>query len=283
MRRKRRSPIRHPVMTHTRNGKTIRSYHRGSGKSSQRSSKVVTLSKIPKSEFPNWFPDWLYHQLSPEEASNFLGMIRATNMGPQEVRRIPSKVYHVTSNADKILTHGFKTAEELGVSGFGGSGDYISVTTQENAKHYLDSMRIATRVMNNTISLDELGEWITKQSGPDTWKEIEVNAKARADISNIPLDDPRTKWDAFRLLAIYAPKGTGASEVLYMDKPTSLIGKDPRDIQMLEVVPDESLRFRHKYNIFRKEEMKPYYTYNVHELEWRIWDPRKVKPVRVVG
>lgn len=42
---KRKSPIRHTVGKHKRNGKTVQSFERGSGKKSQRSSRVVRESR----------------------------------------------------------------------------------------------------------------------------------------------------------------------------------------------------------------------------------------------
>ncbi len=58
-RKSRRSPVRHKVKSHTRNGKRVRAYQRGSGTQSKLRHKVVIdTSKLPKSvtEFVSRLP-----------------------------------------------------------------------------------------------------------------------------------------------------------------------------------------------------------------------------------
>jgi len=67
----------------------------------------------------------------------------------------PPKLYHATLAASKIVKEGFK----LGVGvGFGGSseGKYISFTTKENVKNYLEGMRDKIRAARGEYSVEDV-------------------------------------------------------------------------------------------------------------------------------
>jgi len=242
---------------------------------------LVKNDKAEKREqLPQWFPDWLFEELSEKQIDEYRDLIYwSAVLRLEDLQKIPEIAYHVSPEPYKILSEGFRTGKELGKQSFGGHGSYISVTTYENAKEYQESIRIATRILNNTITFAELKDWIVRTCGARVFEMLYSEAKR-----NIPKSENSSEfqWEMFHKLAIYSDLDAKTCRVLYMGKPTALIGKTPQDIKIVEVKPSPELRFRHEYNIFHDESMAPYYTYNKHEAEWRIWDPAKAIPMRVL-
>jgi len=249
--------------------------------------KLIIMARLPK-----WFPLWLYEQSTPEELRDYLTVIYWGGMGPEDIAKIPERVYHVTPAPETIMREGFKTASELGVRGFGGTGDYVSVTTLENAKIYRDNLVMACRVVNGEVNLRELKDWmIEKATGKEaTFERSFKTAKERYILKHgsppemeemgldyPPFNTPEFLWEVFELG--YSMNGPGY--VLFMGKPT-LIHKRCENIRIVEAEPSPRLRFRHHYNIFRDTPMSGRYTYNKYEKEWRIWDPRDLKPLRIL-
>lgn len=235
---------------------------------------------------PEWFPEWLYNESSEKQLKEYRDLIYWSGvLHPQDLKQIPETAYHVTPEPYKIISEGFRTSKELGKQSFGGHGKYISVTTYDNALDYLESLRIVTRIMNGEISFSELKKWIIANCGENMFNQIYHSEKIRRKYDNKSLDedDPDFQWDVFEKVFIYTHDGSPVCKVLYMGKPTSLIGKKPEDIRIVEVKPSPELRFRHEYNIFSEEDMSPYYTHNTHETEWRIWDPGKATPIKILN
>jgi len=234
---------------------------------------------------PEWFPDWLYQEATPRELEEYSELIRHGAMTAEDFERIPETVYHVTANAPAILREGFKTAAELGFRDFGGTGNYVSVTTLENARIYRDNMRMACRLINGLATLRELREWMVKAAAGSeaTFRSAFETARFRFKLpEDVDLDDPRVNtpeflWEVFSLG--FALNGPGYA--LFIGKPT-LLGKRPEDIVIVEAEVLPGLRFRHPYNIIRPEDVAGRYTYNKYEKEWRIWQPKYLKPLRVV-
>lgn len=249
---------------------------------------LVKNEKAEKREqLPSWFPDWLFDELSEKELDEYRGLIYWSGvLHPEDLQRIPEVAYHVSPEPAKIMSEGFRTAKELGKQSFGGHGTYVSVTTYANAKEYLESIRFATRIVNNTATFAEFKEWITKNCSVKVFETLYSEAKRAAQSgSKYYAKDENSsefQWQMFEKLAIYSDLDAKVCRVLYMGRPTALIGKTPQSIKIVEVQPSPELRFRHEYNIFQDEKMAPYYTYNTHEEEWRIWDPRKAIPVGVM-
>ncbi len=73
----RKSPIRHKVRSHIRGGKPIKSFERGSGKKSQRSSRVVGTRTISPKNYSS------YHYFHGTPYENFKSIIN-TGLLPSE-------------------------------------------------------------------------------------------------------------------------------------------------------------------------------------------------------
>jgi len=240
---------------------------------------------------PDWFPRWLYDESTAADLREYFHMIYWGGLGPQDIEKIPSRVYHVTPNPESIMREGFKTAAELGVAGFGGTGDYISTTTLENARTYLENMRMACKIINGLASLTEVREWMVKQAGgrEEPFDKAFDLAKAhyadrhpgeeaeKMGIDYPPFNKPDFMWEVFS--DAYVMDGPGFT--LFIGKPT-LLHKRPEQIRIVEAIPSARLRFRHHYNIFPGTVMSGRYTYNNFEKQWRIWNPADVKPVRIL-
>lgn len=248
---------------------------------------LVKEDKAEKREqLPKWFPDWLYDELSEKQLDEYRGLIYWSGVLTEaDLKQIPKLAYHVSPEPYRILSEGFRTAKELGKQSFGGHGTYVSVTTYENAKEYLESIRMATRIVNNTVTFTEFKEWIVKNCGARIFENLYSEAKRAASLDSkyYPKDEnsPEFQWAMFEKLAIYSDLDAKVCRVLYMGFPTALKGKHSEEIKIIEVRPSPQLCFRHEYNIIHDEEMEAFYTYNKHEAEWRIWDPRKAIPIGV--
>lgn len=243
---------------------------------------------------PEWFPDWLLEQLTPEEARKYITWIYWGGLEREDVEKIPSLVYHATPNPEEIMRVGFKTEAELGVRGFGGAGNYVSVTTLDNARIYLENMRMGCKIINGLTNLRELKEWMRKASRRESDQPFEKSfesAKAsymisigdspeieRMGIDYPPFNTPEFMWQVFEKGDIM----DGPGFVLFMGKPT-LLHKNCEEIKIIEAKTSPRLKFRHPYNIFRDTPMSGYYTYNRYEKQWRIWDTSDIKPLRVIA
>jgi len=235
---------------------------------------------------PAWFPAWLAEESTPAELKEYFHMIYWGGMAQDDMEKIPSQVYHVTPNPEEIMQVGFRTAAELGVAGFGGTGDYISVTTLENAETYQENMRAACRVLNGMMSLREVKEWMVRQAGGREEPFNKAFATAKGYHPSLPeeggLDDPAFNtpeflWEVFSHGFIM----DGPGFVLFMGRPT-LVHKRCENIKIIEAQPSPRLRFRHLYNIFEKTVMRGRYTYNKLEKEWRVYDSSDLKPLRIL-
>jgi len=234
----------------------------------------------------------LFEQSTPEDLRGYINVIYWGGLVKEDIAEIPRRVYHATPNPEMIMREGFKTAAELGVSGFGGTGDYISVTTLENARTYRDNLRMACRVINGEVGLRELKVWMREQAkGSDapfersfeTAKHSLVYGRPpdpemeRLGLDYPPFNTPEFLWEVFE--KGYTMDGPGY--VLFIGKPT-LLRKRCEDIKIVEAEPSPRLRFRHHYNIFRDTPMSGRYTYNRYETQWRIWDSKDLKPLRIL-
>lgn len=226
------------------------------------------LKKEILQKLPEWFPDWLYRELNPEELKEYISLIYHAGLGEHDIKKIPEKLYHVTPNPQDIMKSGFKTAKELGVKGFGGHGTYVSLTTFEEAEKYLENMVIACKILNREISLNELKNWMKKTCGSDeAYNESLRGIKLRYK------ESPEYLWRVFQKAYFFCQDNM----VLFFSKPT-LEGKDCDKIKIVESRPSPNLKYRHHYNIFPDVNMNPYYTYNKHEKEWRVYNPENIKP-----
>lgn len=242
---------------------------------------------------PKWFPLWLYEQSTPEELREYISVIYWGGLAKEDIAEIPGRVYHVTPNPEMIMREGFKTAAELGITGFGGTGDYISTTTPDNARIYLTNMRMACRVVNGAADLRELKTWMMEQAegSDEPFERSFKQAKhplvygrppdpemERLGLDYPPFNTPEFLWEVFE-------KGDvmdGPGFVLFVGKPT-LLRKRCEDIKIVEAEPSPRLRFRHHYNVFRDTPMMGRYTYNQYETQWRIWDSTDLKPLRILS
>jgi len=250
--------------------------------------------KPPKSDFPEWFPDWLYEEATAEELERYRDWITSGVVGPDDIVKIPDKVYHATPHADAIMKEGFKTAKELGVSGFGGHGSYVSFTTLENARIYQENMRMACRILNGAAKLADLRDWVKKMLGTDgpfagsfemTMHQYLIShpdERGKAEREGMdygPFNAPSFIWEVFKHLFAFAPND--GKIVLFVGEP-NLAGVKPEDIKIVEARPSPKLRFRPEINLY-DEDMSDRYTYNKYEKEWRVWSGKNVSPVRIVG
>lgn len=92
---------------------------------------LVKNDKSEKREqLPQWFPDWLYDELSEKQIDEYKDLIYWNAVLRQDdLQKIPEIAYHVSPEPYKIMSEGFRTAKELGKQSFGGHGSYVSVTT----------------------------------------------------------------------------------------------------------------------------------------------------------
>ena len=88
----RRSPIHHPVREHTRNGKHIHEYERGSGVKRQRKSRVVGKKMI--------IPEVLISEF--QAITGYDNEYRAGSCGPFAVA-----LYHHLGSGAELYTYGF--------------------------------------------------------------------------------------------------------------------------------------------------------------------------------
>jgi len=227
---------------------------------------------------------------------------------------IPYYLYHVTPNADKIFREGFKTAEILGVSGFGGHGTYVSLTTLDNARIYKINMMMMTAVVNGYATPLELKEFIITYGGRSAWygclptafdndryrfekEHPNVRIRYPTDAYSIEqlffdeLDYDGSKvskditiermYSTLKSAWPFAEKDKQGYLVLWFGYPSILKGKIPNDIKIIEVHVEGDLKFHSEVN-FPWHDPHGWFTYNPAEDEWRIFDLDKIIPLDIV-
>lgn len=223
-------------------------------------------------------PLWVIYDLEPSELSSYsLDVFDIARSGG--FRKLPDRLYHATANSEKIMQSGFKTAKELGHSGFGGHGTYISFTTLENARKYRDNMRLATEIVNGMITFDELVKKVEKIGGSRA-KEFVLWKGDKMRKSGEDLNDPKIMFEVFSGVFFADPKNF----VLFVGFPSSLVGKSPDDVKIVEARPVRKLRIAvpHAISWMSDEELKDRYMYHDLETEWRVYDSKAVEPIRIV-
>ena len=201
---------------------------------------------------------------------------------------IPEVLYHVTPYPEKILAGGFKTSKELGISGFGGHGTYVSFTSDyDEALQYQEGLKVLVRVMRGDMTLDKLREWVIKRTGSDKAfigpirnyvfnkflaKKDDAGARKILDDPDpsryLDQNDRKAMWEVMN----YGHSFTGiedASMPLFMGQPEEfehLVNVDPENVKILGVEVRRDPR---------------YYEYNPSEKEFRIFDPADVQKIWV--
>lgn len=138
-RKGRKSPVRHAVRAHTREGKKVRTYQRGTGKKPQRSREVVGTRTIP----PKTYRGYHYFHGTPYE--NFASIMN-TGLRPSESRRIylskdfmsagafgDLQAHLIKSTSSKIVVFAFDIPEDVKIDQIRDSPD-VTVLTDTSLK-----------------------------------------------------------------------------------------------------------------------------------------------------
>lgn len=193
---------------------------------------------------------------------------------------LPKKLYHVTLAADKILQEGFKTFKDPAQQTFGGHGTYVSLTSLQNAQVYADGLKDFIYLAN-----------LPTNDAKMAW--IRTNFRIKWGIA-----DGLYKMIEFRIENGATPddalgEAMGVSHIWSKSTPRfpmfvngkfllqKFRGMSPNQVKIIEV-ETQPLEWHPGANIFDDVDMSQKYTYNSNENEWRIWDPKLIKAVRVL-
>ena len=203
---------------------------------------------------------------------------------------LPKKLYHVTLAADKIMQEGFKTFSDPEKQTFGGHGSYVSLTDYQNAKSYAEGLKDFIRAAN--LPTNQLLDWLKNVFMPK-W---EIKESWNENIERFQQDKHRMREDqtfeqnireiageALSIAHIYSKNRPGFPMFLNgRELIKRFQGLSPDQVKILEV-ETQPLEWHSGTNIWDDVDMSNNYTTNIHENEWRIWNPQMIKNINIVS
>lgn len=194
---------------------------------------------------------------------------------------MPKKLYHASPYVDTIMDEGFKLPKELGRQTFGGSEDFMSFTSLNNALSYQAVIQDLVKVANGFV--DEMQPLEVFQYFAEKWKVPQDALDSFISGTGREADSPRK---AAMLFFGYIHNYGGAKHVPFIFGNSNLldhfVGLNPDDVGVVEV-ETQPLEWHTGTNIWHDTDMSNHYTYNRYENEWRIYDSQAIQPVRRVA
>lgn len=233
-------------------------------------------------------PDWGEHHGQVRFVPNYWGAGAKGYYQPP--MPLPKKLYHATPYPDKILAEGFRLPKDVGVQSFGGGTEYMSFTSLENARKYQEVLKDLARIANgeyDNMDWKQAFYVLSEKYGgtePDRLKGliemIDGWQKYRAQTD-------RRHDNARALLDFFGYAHNHGIDVPFIfgsdDKMLDIFKKvRPEQVGILEVETNP-MQWHTGTNIWSDTDMSNNYTYNQHENEWRVFDPKGIRPIRRVA
>lgn len=201
---------------------------------------------------------------------------------------LPKKLYHATPFPDRIMAEGFIVPKKLKMKTFGGSDDFSSFTSLENAKRYLfviqDLIRLANGEFDHMGTEEALDFLIQRYHGdPEqtVWLKKMILSWENYDREQGKENKRKSILQFFghaHNSGVDMPWIFGA-DLKHLEP---LKGLKPEDAGIVEVetVP---MQWHSGTNIWHDTDMSQNYTYNTHENEWRVFNPEQnLRPIRIL-
>lgn len=200
---------------------------------------------------------------------------------------LPRKLYHATPYPDKILEEGIKRPDQVEHQTFGGLKEWMSFTTYESAKSYLQVIRDLITIANGKY--DNVN-WVAALTlFAEKWKLSESKTKHILQMVENWLGDQKRYGEvssahktrqALLWFFSHAHENVPFLAGAEMDIFDRFKNMSPEDAGIVEfaTVP---LKWHNNVNNFQVN-LPEHYTYNTGENEWRLYDTSVITPLRRV-
>ena len=205
---------------------------------------------------------------------------------------LPKKLYHVTPNSPAIINEGFRNFPDSNDQTFGGHGQYVSLTTLNNARVYRNGLQDLWDLAYGNLTAEDIPslgrKWgLTKKGTERLWAEVERESQ----IHGYPHDEQRKIADFMQKMThVYSEedhfKGHPRFPMFFgtmRNLLSKLKDKDQQNLGIIEAQPPP-LQWHNGVNVGfgrDEEQMQDKYTYNGSENEWRIWNPKHLDPTKL--